>query len=153
MTMAEYAVLDLKGREAVEACCAYALKNAASIELVNLNGSENYGPPKRDPGKEYFNWWVVTNRRKLTADECKLMVERLGAEIGGNHRKVWANCFEPEHALRVQTVDGGRFDIIICFHCRQLWCFDISGERIGTQTGISQDLLPFFDSLIQTSAK
>jgi hypothetical protein len=146
-TQAELIKYLLEGRDKVETSALQALKHAASIEIVFLVPDEVYSLPKKDPKQEYFNWWKVVSRRMLNKEERKAVVERLSKEIAGPSRDENADCFEPRHALRVRTEDGHSLDIVLCFSCHKLWCFDESGKSVGTQTGISPDLRPFFDAL------
>lgn len=124
-----------------------ALHSADSIDLVFLVPDENYSSPQKDPDKEYFNWWKVTGRTVLADTDRQTVIQRLEADIESNRRKPYADCFEPRHALRAKDKNGGHLDIVICFKCIQLWCFDQNGNRIESQTVISKDLQPFLDSL------
>ena len=73
-------------------------------------------------------------------------LNRLTTDIDTNWNKFGADCFEPRHALRVATPDGW-FDIVLCFQCAKLWCFDKDGNRLESHAGISKALQPMLDQL------
>ena len=122
------------------------LKDAKAIELVFLVPDENYGPPNKEPGAEYLDWWKVTGRVPLDETKLQEIAGRLSSDLEANWRDGLADCFEPRHGLRVIT-DEGSFDLVLCFHCTQIWCFDESGTRLQSQAGISRDLQPILDAL------
>jgi hypothetical protein len=123
-----------------------ALGKAEAIELIFLVPDENYGPPKKEPDTEYFNWWKVVSRVPLDEKQRSDIASRLITDIDANWKKGGADCFDPRHALRIVTPDGP-FDSVLCFHCEQLWCFDKDGNRMESQAGISKALQPVLDQL------
>jgi hypothetical protein len=122
------------------------LRNPERIELVYLVPDENYGPPKKKPDVEYFNWWEVTGRRMLTDEERHRLVGSLSADVETHWENGGAMCFEPRHALRVHG-EYSHQEIVLCFKCTQLWCFEADGTRVKGEAGISRDLNPWLDSL------
>lgn len=123
-----------------------ALGKAEAIELIFLVPDENFEPPTKEPDTEYFNWWKVVSRVPLDESKRQEIANGLTSDLDANWKKGGAECFDPRHALRVTTPDGP-FDIVICFHCKQLWCFDKDGKRLESQAGISKDLQPVLDQL------
>ena len=142
----EWLVKEMPKMESLGNRAKEALGNADSIELIFLYPHENYGPPKKEPDAEYFNWWQVVSRAPLDESQRHEIADRLTADIDANWKKGGSDCFEPRHALRVTTPDGP-LDIVLCFHCVTLWCFDKDGKRLESQIGISKDLQPVLDRL------
>lgn len=129
-----------------------ALSKDEGMELIFLVPDEFYGPPKKEPDTEYFNWWKVVGRVQLNDQQQQEVAKLLSTDIETNWMKGPAGCFEPRHALRVTTSDGP-FDIALCFHCHELWCFDADGNRMKSQVGISESLQPVLNQLKPTDGK
>jgi hypothetical protein len=123
-----------------------SLRNVERIELVYLVPHENYGPPKQEPDVEYFNWWKVTARKMLTEKERLQLVAGLADDVEAHWEDAGAMCFEPRHALRLYSGYSHQ-EVVLCFKCTQLWCFEADGTRVKGETGISRDLKPWLDSL------
>ena len=124
-----------------------ALRAATSTELVFLVPDEHYSPPTKEPNTEYFHWWKVTGRQLLDDQQRSKVASDLVSDIEAHRRKPYADCFEPRHALRVTNENGDVLDIVLCFRCEQLWCFDNSGKRLESQTVISKQLESILDSM------
>ena len=83
----------------------------------------------------------------LDVDDRKKVAANLVADVDTHRHQPYANCFEPRHALRVHTNRESYVDIILCFKCKQLWCFDQDGNRVNSAATISDGLQPFLNSL------
>ncbi|MCX7421102.1 MAG: hypothetical protein NT013_16390 [Planctomycetia bacterium] len=142
----EWLVKEMPKMESLSKRATEALDNAEAIELIFLVPDENYGPPMKEPDAEYFNWWKVISRVPLDESKRQEITNRLAADINANWKRGGADCFDPRHALRITTPDGP-FDVVLCFHCEQLWCFYKDGKRLESQAGISKDLQPVLDQL------
>lgn len=138
----EFAHMDVVADMAVQ-----ALQQADSIELIFLVPDENYSPPEHVEGKEYFHWWIITGRIVVDENDRRKLAANLIADVETHRHQPYADCFEPRHALRVHTGRENYVDIILCFKCQQLWCFDEKGHRIKTAAGISDQLRSFLNSL------
>lgn len=123
-----------------------SLNQADSMELVYLVPEELFDPPNKESDVEYFDWWKVSSRLLLDDAQTKEIAAKLVDDLESHWDAGGADCFEPRHALRLYR-KGTHLDVVLCFQCVQLWCFDADGNRSGGYTGISKDLQPLLDSL------
>jgi len=124
-----------------------ALKSAATIELFFLVPDEHYGPTEKQPNAEYFHWWEVISKQILSDEQSKQVATELVSDMEAHRRKPYADCFEPRQALRLTDKTGKTLDVVLCFRCQQLWCFENSDERIESQVGISKRLESLLNSM------
>jgi hypothetical protein len=92
-----------------------ALAKPDSVELLSLD-------PRPREGGAHFHYTGVLGRTVLkdTAARAKLIKALLkGIEAGPEP----ARCFDPHHGLRVKA-GNQTFDLVICFHCRQINVYD-----------------------------
>jgi hypothetical protein len=95
-----------------------ALSKSAELELILL---WPYADKEPKPGKDYFHGYEVSGRVTLKGDDARKLSDAVfkGVEEGGSK----ALCFEPHHAVRA-VYDGKTYDFVICFRCKQIYCYD-----------------------------
>ena len=60
--LAKWTAKEVPKKESLGNQAKEALGKAEAIELVFLVPDEVFGPPMKEPDKEYFNWWRVISR-------------------------------------------------------------------------------------------
>ena len=79
-------------------------------------------------GTEMFHGYRVLGRAEIKdAAEKQALLDALGEGITSSNGII-AYCFEPRHALRVETGDA-RVDLNICFECLQIFPHGFNGDR------------------------
>ena len=79
-------------------------------------------------GTEMFHGYRVLGRAEIKdAGEKQVLLDALAEGITGSNGVI-AYCFEPRHALRVETGDA-RVDFNICFECLQIFPHGFNGDK------------------------
>ncbi len=121
------------------------LRNATSFELYSLDPMERTG---FDENAGFHGWEILGSTQVDDVATLAILTDALSSGIDENDGMV-AACFDPRHGIRL-TVDGRRYDYVICFHCYSArWYTDGDQNRGFLTTGSPQ---PEFDRVLSDAS-
>ena len=112
------------------------------MTLYSLDPADFHAFHPPDPAR--FHDYTVLGKFDVTSPDAQRIVARTVenaiAHWDGRHMM----CFEPRHGIRV--TDGAHtYDLVICFECQYVYCFE--GDRKLAVTGLTGSQRPLDELL------
>ncbi len=124
------------------------LQHATDVDLVSLKPVENYSPTTNKSEDDFHSWKILGIVRSIKNDDRDKVISSLKSELakGGGPA---ADCFDPRHGLVIHLHDSTEVDLVICFHCKQMWFFDESGSWQKPAIGITRELESVLNDILK----
>jgi hypothetical protein len=122
------------------------LEAPEAVELLALVPFPTVVEAPLKAGERSFHGFRVRSSGPLEdARAAAALIELLREGVARGDGKV-ALCFLPRHGLRVSRGED-RVDLVVCFECFQIRCYDARGERADLQTSaaLEPEVTRFFE--------
>lgn len=93
-----------------------SITKASKVTLLSLEPAPENLTETEKSTLSQFRGYHVLGRMELNAEQKQLLVTTLAAQVSG-YSGGGSKCFDPRHAVQIETADGKTTEILICYAC------------------------------------
>jgi hypothetical protein len=130
--------------------CSFGDENPKSIPTKPKNVLQNsekfivysLDPEQGEENPDGYHGWKILGSLEITDAELRRQIADTLIDGIQTSSGLFAQCFDPRHAIRVSRARSA-YDFIICFHCMRAYIYEGDGEpmkRCSTNTAVEEML-------------